>query len=91
MTQSLLAMYENGVLRPLENLQLDGRQQVTVFGSDEHVDWGDTMCLGCIESPTDEPIPLEHVRSALAKTPSSMVDDFVLGRDDPSWCPLTSR
>jgi len=84
MTRSLQAVYENGVLRPLEPLPLQERQQVTVTVSDhQEQDWVDTSFLRYLEAQADESVTLEQVRSALAKIPGSMVQDFRSERDDP--------
>jgi predicted DNA-binding antitoxin AbrB/MazE fold protein len=82
MTRSLQAIYENGVLRPLEPLPLKEQQQVTVTVSDDDGDWLDSSFLRYLETQADESITLEEVRSALAKIPGSMVDDFRRERDE---------
>ena len=83
MTRSLRAVYENGVLRPLEPLALKDRQQVTVTVTDqEDGDWTDTAYLRYLETEADESVTLEQVRAALAKIPGSMVEDFRRERDD---------
>jgi predicted DNA-binding antitoxin AbrB/MazE fold protein len=77
MTRSLKAIYEKGVLRPLEPLPLKEHQQVTVTVSDaDDGDLLDTAFLRHLETQADESVTLEYVRSALAKIPGSMVDDF---------------
>lgn len=83
MTRSLQAVYENGVLRPLEPLPFREHQEVTVMITDrEEEDWLDTGFLRYLESQADESVTLEEVRAALAKIPGSMVDDFRGQRDD---------
>jgi predicted DNA-binding antitoxin AbrB/MazE fold protein len=82
MTQSLQAVFENGVLRPLEPLHLKEQQQVTVTVSDDEGDWLDTSFLRYLETQADESTTLEEVRSALAKIPGSMVADFRSERDE---------
>jgi predicted DNA-binding antitoxin AbrB/MazE fold protein len=85
MTRSLQAVYENGVLRPLEPLPLNENQQVTVTVSDqEEGDWLDATFLRYLEAQADESVTLEQVRSALSKIPGSMVDDFRRERDERS-------
>jgi len=84
MTRSLRAVYENGVLRPLEPLPLKEHQQVTVTVSDHEEDWLDATFLRYLERHADESVTLEQVRSALAKIPGSMVDDFRAERDERS-------
>lgn len=82
MTRSLQAIYENGVLRPLEPLALKEQQQVTVTVSDDEGDWLDSNFLRYLETQADESVTLEAVRSALAKIPGSMVEDFRRERDE---------
>ncbi len=85
MTRNLQAVYEQGVLRPLEPLALKEHQQVTVIVSDqEEGSWVDASFLRYLETQADESVTLEQVRSALAKIPGSMVEDFRRERDERS-------
>lgn len=85
MTRILQAVYENGVLRPLEPLALKENQQVTVtVAEQDDGDWLDTAFLRYLEGQADESVTLEQVRCALAKIPGSMVDDFRRERDERS-------
>ena len=85
MTRRLQAIYERGVLRPLEPLTLHEHQQVTVTVSDhEDGDWVDAAFLRYLETQADDSVTLEEVRSGLAKMPGSMVQDFRTERDEPS-------
>jgi predicted DNA-binding antitoxin AbrB/MazE fold protein len=85
MTRSLQAIYEKGVLRPLEPLPLQEHQQVTVTVSDE-TESGviDVAFLNHLEAEADDSVTLEQVRTALSKIPGSMVDDFHKERDERS-------
>src|SRR2546428_612732 len=75
MTRNLQAIYEKGVLRPLEPLPLSEHQQVTVTISDqEEEDWLDTAFLRYLDAHADESVTIEQVRSALAKIPGSMAE-----------------
>ena len=78
------AVYEKGVLRPLEPLALKEQQQVTVTVSDQEEDWLDATFLRYLETQADESVTLEQVRSALSKIPGSMVDDFRREREERS-------
>jgi predicted DNA-binding antitoxin AbrB/MazE fold protein len=87
MRKTLQAIYENGVLRPLEPLDLPEHQQVAVVVSqlptaslDE--DWMDTEYLRLAASEADDSISLEAVRAALAKIPGSLTADFIAERDE---------
>ena len=83
MTRSLQAIYEKGVLRPLEPLPLQERQEVTVTVTDEgDGEWLDSAFLRHLELQADESVTIEQVRAALAKIPGSMVEDFRRERDD---------
>jgi predicted DNA-binding antitoxin AbrB/MazE fold protein len=83
MTRSFKAIYEKGVLRPLEPLPLAEHQQVTVTVSDSpEPDMSDTAFLKYLEAEADDSVSLEHVRSALAKITGSMTQDFVGERDE---------
>jgi predicted DNA-binding antitoxin AbrB/MazE fold protein len=85
MTRSLRAVYEKGVLRPLEPLAFKENEQVTVTVSDqEEGDWLDATFLRYLEAEADDSVTLEQVRSALAKIPGSMVEDFRKERDERS-------
>ena len=83
MTRRLQAIYERGVLRPLEPLALTEHQQVTVTVSDqEDTDGPDAIFLRYLETQADDSVTLEQVRAALAKIPDSMIEDFRRERDE---------
>ena len=83
MTRSLQAIYEKGVLRPLEPLPFQEHQPETVTVSDQaDGDWLDAALLRHLETQADESVTLEQVRAALAKIPGSMAEDFHRERDD---------
>lgn len=85
MTKRVKAVYENGILRPLEPLDLQEHQRVTVIVSkvpslDE--EWLDVECLQLYAAEADESISLEMVRKALSKIPGSLAADFLAERED---------
>jgi predicted DNA-binding antitoxin AbrB/MazE fold protein len=84
MTRSLQAVYEKGVLRPLEPLHLREQQVVTVSiaGEEFPEPWLDTECLAACAREADDSVSLEEVRAALAKMPGSVTHDFRAERDD---------
>ena len=85
MIKSLQAVYEQGVLRPLESLSLKEHQQVTVTVTDsEPDDWVDATFLRYLETQADDSVTLEQVRAGLAKIPGSLVEDFIRERDERS-------
>jgi predicted DNA-binding antitoxin AbrB/MazE fold protein len=83
MIRSLKAVYDKGVLRPLEPLILEELQVVTVTVTDlEDGDWVDTAFLRYLKTQADDSVSLEQVRTALAKIPGSLADDFRKERDE---------
>jgi len=83
MNQSLQAVYEGGVLRPLEPLTLKEHQRVTVTVSDPNEsEWVDTAFLRHLETQADDSVSIEEVRAALAKIPGSMTEDFRREREE---------
>jgi predicted DNA-binding antitoxin AbrB/MazE fold protein len=87
MRKSLQAIYENGVLRPLEPLGLQEHQQVAITVSELPVarpeeEWLDVDCLQQAVREADDSVSLEAVREALGKIPGSLTADFVAERDE---------
>src|SRR6266446_3596885 len=62
MTKNLQAVYEKGVLRPLEPLDLREQQLVTVTVTDEAPpeSWLDTECLAACAGEADDAVTLEE-------------------------------
>jgi predicted DNA-binding antitoxin AbrB/MazE fold protein len=85
MTRTLSAVYENGVLRPLEPLDLTECQQVSVTVSDStaHIAdvWLDHEYMAYVDALDEAEPPLEAVRAALAKIPGNLSDDFRVERE----------
>jgi predicted DNA-binding antitoxin AbrB/MazE fold protein len=84
MTRNLQAVYENGVLRPLEPLDLREHQVVSVQITDAAATepWLDTDCLDASAAVADDSVSLEEVRAALAKIPGSLTADFIAEREE---------
>lgn len=87
MSKRVEAVYENGVLRPLEPLGLREHQRVSVTVSEKPVvpseeEWLDTDCLQFCASEADESVSLEAVREALSKIPGSLTADFITEREE---------
>ncbi len=84
MSKTVQAVYENGVLRPLEPLPLKERQQVTVTVSDLADRWldqeymekvrRDAAAMGLAPS-------LQAVREALSNIPGNLSDDIRAERE----------
>jgi predicted DNA-binding antitoxin AbrB/MazE fold protein len=85
MTRSLRAVFENGVLRPLEPVSFKEHELVNVTVSDDSVaseDLLDSEFVRYCETQADDTITIEQVRSALAKIPGSMAEEIIRGRED---------
>ena len=82
MTKQVEAVYENGVLRPLEPLPLDEHQRVTVTVSDTEDPLASIIDHAFVERARKEIrtlhyIPsLEEVRKILSKIPGSLSEDI---------------
>ncbi|MDA2923344.1 antitoxin family protein [Acidobacteria bacterium AH-259-L09] len=84
MSKSVEAVYENGVLRPLEPIDLPEHQRVTVtIWEAPGEEWLDTDCLQSCANEVDDSVTLEAVRKALSKIPGSLTADFISERDEP--------
>ena len=76
------AIYENGVLRLLEPLDLREQQQVTVTVNDSPVDsWLDHEFLATLEDEQEPRPSLAQVRAALSTIPGNLSDDIRSERD----------
>lgn len=85
MNQTLPAIFENGVLRPLGSLPLAEHQRVMVTVTDADAGpWVDASFLAYLESQADDTIDIDRVRAALAKIPGSLTDDFRTERAERS-------
>jgi len=84
MTSNFQAVYEGGVLRPLEPLDLREQQLVNLTMIDEAPEepWLDTECLAACASGATDSVTLEEVRAALAKIPGSLTEDFIAEREE---------
>ena len=83
MNRSLQAVYERGVLRPLEPLELQEHQEVTVTVSDEqNADLADHVFLRYLEEHADDSVTIEEVHSALGSIEGSMLEDFRSERNE---------
>ena len=82
MIQQLEAVWQGGVLRPLQTLDLQENQKVSLTvqaTADEEL--LDTDYIRYCEANADYSITLEEVRKALASIPGSMTDDFIEERE----------
>ncbi len=81
MKRQVEAIFENGVLRPLEDLFLAEREHVTltvVSGDDA---WLDTEFVALAQQESDPTITIDAVRDALSSIPGSLSDVVIAERD----------
>ncbi len=85
--QKTVAVYENGVFRPLEPLALAERQRVsftideaTVAPTDD--DLLDHELMNSLNAEDFPDVSIEDVRTASAKIPGSMTPAFAAERDE---------
>ena len=81
MRKSVEVIYENGVFRPLEPVELSEHQRMRVT-LEEEADWLDTAYMAWCARETDDRVTLDAVRQALAKIPGSLTADFIAERND---------
>lgn len=85
MVKTLSAVYENGMLRPLETLPLKEHQRVRVTVSDVfdgNADaWLDHEYLASLDGSQEPEPTLEEVRRVLSKIPGNLSDDIRAERD----------
>ena len=79
MKKSVEAIYEHGVFRPLEPVDLPEHQRVQLTVADEE-EWLDRDYMEWAASQVQETVSLEAVRQALAKIPGSLAADFLAER-----------
>ena len=81
---TIQAVYEKGVLRPLEPLNLSEQQLVTLAIADESPSepWIDADYLAACIREGDDVVTLDEVRAARAKIPGTMTEDFIAEREE---------
>jgi Protein of unknown function DUF104 len=85
MEKTVQAVYEGGVLRPLEPLPLEDRQEVTVTISDERYIHRDPPLLALSDewaSAAGDDISLDEVRRALSTIRGSLSETIIDERRD---------
>ena len=86
MVRKLEAVYEGGVLRPVEPLRLDEHQHVSVIILDHRADDDDEGLQFAppeeFEALADHTITLEAVRKELSQIPDSLDADFAAERNE---------
>jgi predicted DNA-binding antitoxin AbrB/MazE fold protein len=88
MSKQLDVIYENGVFRPLEPVDVPEHQRMTItipevaMGPAEE-EWFDTEYERWAAAQVKEDVSLEAVRQALSKIPGSLTADFLAERAEP--------
>jgi len=84
MVRKLQAVYEDGVLRPVEALRLDEHQLVSVIIMDDVAPDEELRFEAPerFEALADHSVTLEAVRAALSKIPGSLDADFLAERNE---------
>jgi predicted DNA-binding antitoxin AbrB/MazE fold protein len=85
MTRNLKAVYENGVLRPLEPVPFLEHEVLDLTVADGPVvpdELLDTEFLRYCEIMADDSVTIEEVRAALSKIPGSMAEEIHNERND---------
>ena len=85
MEKTVQAVYEGGVLRPLEPVPFENRQEVTVTISDEGLIPRDHPLLASPEewaAAAGDPVSLDEVRRALATIRGSLSNALIEERRD---------
>lgn len=82
--RKLQAVYEDGVLRPVEALRLDEHQLVSVIVMDDLAPDEELRFEApeSFETLADHSVTLETVRAALSKIPGSLDADFLAERNE---------
>jgi predicted DNA-binding antitoxin AbrB/MazE fold protein len=85
MVKRLSAVYENGILRPLEPLPLKEHQRVSVTVPDVLEDradaWLDHEYMASVDAIQEVEPTLEEVRRVLSKIPGNLSNDIRVERD----------
>ena len=81
MSKRLEVVYENGVLRPLEPVDVCEQQRGAVTLIEPEEDWLDTEYMDSCAEEVQEHVSLETVRQILAKIPESLDEEIRAERD----------
>jgi predicted DNA-binding antitoxin AbrB/MazE fold protein len=74
MKRQIEAVYENGVLRPLEQLSLQDSEQVTITVHSGEEGWLDSDYVAMAQMEGDPAVTIATVRTALAAIQGSLSD-----------------
>jgi predicted DNA-binding antitoxin AbrB/MazE fold protein len=83
MTRTITAVYENGLLRPLEPLDIAEREEVRItVQNGEGDDWVDHEAEALAKRESHGAPSLEEVRLELSRLPGSWADDLIADRGE---------
>lgn len=82
MTRTIDAIYENGLLRPLEPLDFAEHEQVRITVQNGHEDWIDHDAEAMAKRESQNAPSLEEVRRQLSGIPGSWADDLIKDRGE---------
>ena len=88
MSKSIEVIYENGVFRPLEPVDLPEHQRMTVTIGEVAMtpaeeEWLDMEYVRWAAREAEDSITLDAIRQALANIPGSLTPDFIAERAEP--------
>ena len=81
MTKRLEAIYENGVLRLLQPVDLQEHQRVLVTLSAPEEEWLDIEFMESCTAQVREHVPLERIHQILSTISGSLAEDIIAERD----------
>jgi predicted DNA-binding antitoxin AbrB/MazE fold protein len=83
MKQTIEAIYENGLLRPLAPLNLTEHERVTLTVQNGDIeDWLDHDAIAMAKHESAGAPSLEQVRKELSEVPGSWADDIIADRGE---------
>ena len=84
MIHHVRAIYEHGVLRPVDPLPLPERHEVHLVVSDEPLPQVRIVPAEEYSRYADDNVTIEQVRQSVSKIPGSLAEDFIVERNERS-------
>jgi predicted DNA-binding antitoxin AbrB/MazE fold protein len=82
MKQTIEAIYEHGVFRPLTPLPLPERERVRLVVETGQEEWLDSDAHRIAERDDEPELSLEEIRAELGQIPGSWADDVIAERGE---------
>jgi predicted DNA-binding antitoxin AbrB/MazE fold protein len=82
MNESIEAIYEHGVFRPLAPLPLAENERVQLVVKTGHQDWLDNDAHRIAEQQPEPDLSLEEIRAELSQIPGCWADDVIAERGE---------